>query len=201
VKKPIQLEINIVNEACQKVLVRPTSADANNEEYIANYISEKISKKILKWDSDGGGRLSLDNIEEDIMKVISGVRNYDGYSLAKDFDSICGYMPDEELVNILSSCEHYRYEAEKKLTSEWVAENNIVPKFSIGDKVSFYYDSGPRKSENKLHAGEIVTVNDQLANYTIFCEEMGHIRSGMGKTGTLGVIKHFEEVFPVEVSD
>lgn len=47
------------------------------------------------------------------------------------------------------------------------------------------------------HTYEITKVDEQLARYLLFSEELGHVRSG---PGTHGVYTNFEDVSPPERS-
>lgn len=58
------------------------------------------------------------------------------------------------------------------------------PTFAVGDKVKALY-------QRKTVEGEIARINAEKAEYTVFCESLGHVKTGCGING---LIVGFEKV-------
>ena len=74
------------------------------------------------WDSDQA---------EDIARVCCSA-HMDGYELAKELDSVCGWMPTAQDVETLDSFGSSVGEAHKQLCIEWARDNNVQPPLPIG---------------------------------------------------------------------
>ena len=165
---------------------------------IAGETAKSLLKQVLAWFSSAGcenadSEEDKAEILEQLTEAISDSMFYglDGYQIAKSLDDHSHWDVDSALVEICDNAFHHASGAVSKLTKAWKEKNNIVARFKVGDKVVV-----KRKHKDDVQ-GEIVTVYDDDAKYSVFCESLGHIRGGEGKCGTLGTIAFFEDVFPI----
>jgi len=106
---------------------------------------------------------------------------------AVDYDLYC---VDEDLTDVFENLWAVKDEILKREIVNWVKTDKIEPNFKIGDIVQFnQFDR--YLSANSLIKGEIVTIWEQTAQYTIYCEELGHVKTGSRRRGT---IKNYEDV-------
>jgi len=143
------------------------------DEKIISIAIKKMLPDIKKWSKE-------DDDEEDILKsLISNYSSFeDGYTFAKKLDENDSWESDTELVNILDDASNYVREVLIEEEKKWVIENEITPPYQIGDKVSFNY-------RKKDVIGEIVKIWHDTAKFTIYCESLGHVKSGCGTNGTI----------------
>jgi hypothetical protein len=132
----------------------------------------KLAPAVLKWLADD--TCTLDSVINDLQKAIR--YEADGYDVAKHLESE-GYTPDAELVEILNDVAHHKHQALYNLEKTWVAEQGLVGP-SVSTIVEF-------KHQGKTIQGE-VTENTPTGKSVVFCESLGHVRSGKGN-GTLGL--------------
>ncbi len=150
---------------------RPTLRDAA----VIDRAAEAMWPRIQAWD----GHDPLRDDKADLRKALRW--NTDGFKLARDLDAWC---PDAALVEILDGAAFALFDALNEETKAWVAANGIAASLPVGAKVSFV-DSG------KTQTGEVTRVHSDVAKYTVFCEALGHVRSG---TGTHGFVLAVEDV-------
>jgi hypothetical protein len=110
--------------------------------------------------------------------------NSDGYELARDLEKEMDVQSDSELVDDMNSISYHCHSCLRENVENWVKDCEITPKYSIGDEVSVWV-------KNVNYIGEISKIYERTAEYSIFIEELGHVREGVGTTGT---IKKFEEI-------
>ena len=172
----------------QMTFIKDPRPDKNNESVIKEAV-DMLYPDIAKWLVDGGDKVETEEEIESIKKdVVSSVKYsycslHDAYEICKHLDGY-GWVPDQELVDIMSNFSFKFESAYSKQLLKWIGENNIRPKFSVGDKVKFKVLGG-------IQGGEISKVYEDRAQYSIYCESLGHVKTG---TGTHGVILNFEDV-------
>ena len=160
-------------------LKRPGESSINFDEAY-----KEMAEEVMDWITDVD--VKIDDVINDLKQTfdVNEILNGDGYFLARELEAKCNYESDMELANILGVfsfiIRNHCSEAEKK----WVIDCEITPKYSVGDKVHV-------SRKNKIYEGEIVEIKNDMAQYTIFVEELGHVRSGVG---THGIIERFENV-------
>lgn len=134
---------------------------------------EKIADKIIKeYGNDFGTK-------EEIVRDLDSYYQpyYSTYKLAKDLDDYNSWEIDDDIIDTLSNLDSIFYELIQDATKKWIKENNIKPKFKIGDKVEF-------QQNNTKHTGEITKVNETEGKYHIFCEQI-HVKSGTGSYASI----------------
>lgn len=100
-----------------------------------------------------------------------------------------GWTVDDEMLEAVQgfSCE-LEFE---QLVKKWVEDFGVTAPLPVGEIVSFQHivvKTGWREV-----TGEIIRVDHETAVYTVFCEELGHIREGEG-CGTLGLCINAEKI-------
>jgi hypothetical protein len=149
-------------------------------------VAEELVPEVLEWlkgfDSDDPCFTDPEEMEHLKKQVTKAVERgfYDAFDTAK-YLSDNGWEADGELVDIFEGAEPKAYFHHEKLVMKWVASNEIKPEFAIGDKVTF--------NNGKMYQGEITEVRERTAQYTIFCEELGHKKPsnepGMRRLGSI----------------
>lgn len=74
------------------------------------------------WDADQAS---------DLARVCRGA-HMDGYELAKELDSVCGWMPTAQDVETLDNFGSEVREVHRKVCIAWALENNIQPPLPVG---------------------------------------------------------------------
>lgn len=168
---------------------RPTS---NTDEIVA-VVASRILPKILEWQDE-----EPEEDHEDEMarqeEILEELRNniddwHDGYQIARKLEDD-GWDPDSELVDILDNLPFYQVKAEA--VRNWIAENNIKPKLTVGTQVKTLASSGSKR----LVEGEIVDVRLDAGQYTVMVPSLGHVRSGLGTHGNCINWEDLEELNP-----
>jgi hypothetical protein len=162
---------------------RPTLYDQDISLIVSREIAENINKNGMGGD--------VGEMAEDIFDVISGSPYADGYVLAKTLED------DHHWDGVdLSLAEELDYASSilsgyvREKTALWVKQNDIRPKRGVGDIVEI-------KMQHKKYTGEIVKIDAEQAEYVVFVEECGHVKSGQG---TNGFIIKFEEIHDLAAS-
>jgi len=102
----------------------------------------------------------------------------DGYKAASELDRR-SWVPDSELVGILDGFSTYT--AQREAWRDWRANNTsdldpLAP--AVGDVVRV-------NIRGAVEAGEVVSVDDDVAQCTVFFPQMGHVREGIGTKGRI----------------
>lgn len=162
----------------------PKRPVADESEDIA--VAELLLPRVMEWMNRTGS-----NGEDDRDGVLAELTDalkweHDGYQLAADLDDV-GWEPDAELVAILNDAAFIRHSVRHKRVRQWVKDWDIKPAVLVGTKVHVRRGFG-------YVQGEVIATNAEDATYTVFCESLGHVRSG---DGTRGMIANFEDVTAV----
>jgi hypothetical protein len=153
--------------------------------------AEKLAVKVEKWeDEEDGGQKSTDEAEnatehETLVKALIDAMRYghdDGYELSEKLNTSLYINPDAQLVEILDDASHFKYNAYSVVLKKWVADNNIVCPFKLGDKV-IYYKKEYRFQTGEPLDGEITSIHADTATCTVFVESEGHVKQGVGSHG------------------
>jgi hypothetical protein len=145
---------------------------------------KRILPRVLAWIGGQPSSQDIDNITDDLVKSIR--YENETYDIMSGLDRDCGWVVNDELYDILNDVEEIKYFVWKEFIADWVLKNGIMPKHSIGDEVKY-------KSRKDLRPidGEIVKINNKLAEYTVYSSSLGHVRKG---NGTHGVVVEFESI-------
>jgi hypothetical protein len=158
---------------------RPSRTDFQ----VITVAAKALVSKVQNWCNDDA------STDDETLQHLMDALQYgdtDGYKLASRLEDRHGYDPDEELVDILSAASFKIYDAHKEAVRKWVAENNIQPQFAVGQIVKYKVNR-----YSKSQTGEITKIDTETAQYTIFDESAGHVRSGVG---TIGFVVPYEIV-------
>ena len=151
---------------------------------------------IRQWCINGG--MSTAEVDADRNDIVQDVRTAlahcsggdDGYELAKVLERSAGWSDaDSALVGVLDDVCSAVYTAHAAALGRWVAKFGVSPAFKVGDRVTVR-EGADRWNRTRLrgHVGEVVKVYADRAEYAVFCEELGHVREGSGRSGAPGVL-------------
>ena len=113
--------------------------------------------------------VTFEELEEDIRSIWQP--NTDGYTLCKDLEYLAKYRPNTEFVRVFH--EISAYQILKSVIRDWVAKEQPVPDYEVGDQVFVFF-------EEEMVTGELIRIDTISAEYHVFCEEKGHVRNGLG---------------------
>lgn len=174
----------------QRQLQLLTGLAPDRPKYIfGSYVAEtakKLLPQVIEWlgdDFDKDEPYLLTQLE----RCLDREREWDGYKLTKALD----WDGDRDLVEIMDAAGSYRNEAHRAAVKRWVCDYDIKPAFHAGDHVEIEH-------ERERISGEIVSVDLELATYTVHCSSLGHIKPNSDSTGTIGFIVSFESVQPLQ---
>jgi hypothetical protein len=155
---------------------RPNRTDPE----VLERLLDALMPRVIQWMKSAGD--DTDKFEKSYLKEIhddlrSAVRfDDDAYDIAKMLDNIHYWEVDHELLHLLEDVAYMRIKAHNSLIAEWVNHHGVTPKYSVGQRVTF-------KHRGKDQVGEVSKVEEQLAQYVVFCESLGHVRKGVGSHG------------------
>lgn len=145
--------------------------------------AERMCDRLMKW-----AAANEDEREQylgDLKEVLEGAAYRDGYELAKAFDRK-GYSADSELVDLMESSFFTIRTALAECMACWVVDNNVTPPYPLDAPVRV-------KHKGAIVEGTIVTIYDKMAECSVYCPSLGHVREG---TGTHGIIVQYEQLLP-----
>lgn len=170
---------------------RPSLTDDKYFELLA----DKLAPEVVKWFEQNGDVVDVSEVKEELTCVLSNVFiDCDGYKVAKELEQSFSYDADSELVAILSeNINFYSSDVLSQMTKKWAEDNNVKIELKIGDTVKVKCHS---RKNDKLEefVGEIVNVYEDSAKYSVYIEELGHVRRGIG---THGMIVNCEDVVKI----
>lgn len=91
---------------------------------------------------------------------------------------------DDELVKIMAQVAKKKTEVYHRLIKSWVKDNCVSTTKRVGDKIKFM-------REGALETGVISRIETDTAQYIVFCEHLGHVKSGLG---VQGIYVNYEDV-------
>jgi hypothetical protein len=96
------------------------------------------------------------------------------------------------LVDILSAVDTDAHAVYTEVVAEWVKSNGVRARRAIGDIV----DVRPRATDLELVQikGEIVSINEEQATYSVFVPGRGHVRTGPGTHAHILPFEEFHEL-------
>lgn len=147
-------------------------------------VLQAAAKELLAEFNKGTGEgLSEDDALYSIVEAITW--EDDGFRICRELENN-GWDCDAEMVDIMDNAAAYKYRHHRELLAEWVKENSITPPLCVSARVRFVH-----RGEQRV--GTIRSINADAAEYTVFCEELGHVREGLGTHGT---IVKYEDCWP-----
>ena len=156
-------------------------------------VVQKIMPEIIEWfeSFEEVSEEEIENIREQLVNILNNGYDKDGYEIAKELDSRYYWDSDAELVDILDDLTFLFHDVKSFLVKKWIKDNNISPKYQKGDKVIVDSSMLPRKDRKKeRYDGEINHIYED-GSYSIFIEDLGHVREG---SGTHGIILYWEKI-------
>ena len=138
---------------------RPTERDPR----IRNRAIEFIMPEIIKWFQ--GEFVIESEVTNQLLDATSW--NRDGYEIAKSLDTVHGWSPDSELVEILEGYWGALAHAEQKFVEEWVIANEIKLDLKVGDEVSISHPSLVKQYPGKW---TIHDLRPETAEYAVHAE-------------------------------
>lgn len=157
-----------------------------NSKEVGKLAAEMLLPEVIQWLKDDGDDRAEEERDQILDNLIDSMEyESDGFRIAEQLKSNHYWEPDARLVDILDG--NHKYDAHKDLVRKWVKENDIKPGLNLESKVTV-------NVKGKTVNGVIVRIDYDTAQYTVFCESLGHVREGVG---THGVIFPYEEVLEV----
>lgn len=146
---------------------------------------------VLKWlretnDIEDEFRDPSDSYLQQLREELTDACDYncDGYQFASNLERRFHWGVDSSLVELLEDSAALRMVTFNTLIKEWVFSNGILPQYSVGQRVKFM--------ARTVHVGNIVRVDIDHANYTIYCPELGHTKTP--QRNVIGSIINYEAV-------
>ncbi|MBK6616503.1 hypothetical protein [Ottowia sp.] len=91
---------------------------------------------------------------------------------------------DDETLEVLGDRSVHMLDAQRTAVAKWVSQRGVKPQRVMGSPVDLVH-------LGETVRGEIVSIDVEQAQYTVFCASLGHVRQGVG---THGLIVDFERV-------
>jgi len=158
-----------------------------NDKEVKLLVIEKIMPEILVWLNETAD--NDNNTEEITEQLLDAIGNQkDGYEMARDLERDECWDSNSGLVDILDGLDFHNIM--DKVTLLWIKDNDIKPLFKVGDKVQVNGKDVSGRASKKTYIGEITEIRP-AGTYTVYIEELGHVRKG---TGSHGNILNWEKV-------
>jgi len=150
---------------------------------ISKHVADILLPRVLLWLKEDPASDEVERIRDEVYNAIRRAPHGDSYRIANYLEERYYWSVDSDLVHIFEEVSFISFKKHDELVAAWVQESGVKPKFSVGAKVSF-------KDDGDTYSGEVTRVNARLGTYVVFCQDLGHVKSG---TGTLGVVLPFED--------
>ncbi len=142
---------------------------------------DKLIVSVMEWSRESGCEDEA-GVREDLAQHISAVS--DGYEFARNLERYNQWACHSQLVEILDDAPSFISAAHREIVRKWIEVYRVYPAHNPGDKITF-----------QGHPAEIAWSQCPHKHspgcYGIFCESMGHVRSG---NGTLNQIIAWEVI-------
>lgn len=157
-----------------------------SDEGLALQVAQKLLPRVRRWAEEQG-------TEEELQRELAAAIHrsaplFEPDEIAQYLEKRYLWASDETLVDILDAVDSEAHAVHTEAVAEWVKSNGIRARKAIGDIV----DVQPRATDPELVQlkGEIVSINEEQATYSVFVPGRGHVRTGLG---THAHILPFEE--------
>lgn len=159
---------------------RPTELMPSSKEYAIKAINGLLNR----WEKE-------DFVDEGLAQHIydNYLHCHNGYEIAKALDDDWGIQPDTDLCDALDGIHWVKTDCINEQTKEWVKLEQIDLRYKVGDTVQV--DIEFPDSDKGVHEGTIITVDKELAKYTVNFPSLGHVLIGQG---TRGRVLNYEDV-------
>ncbi len=135
---------------------------------------EKLLPEVLEWLKNGNGEQESVAVRRDLLDVFDPFE--DGYGLCSKLERYKHWDCDSELVGILDNLSWRHSDALREAEQRWVEETGQKPAKQVGDACTF-------SQRGASYVGEVTTIHP-YGYYVVYCEALGHVRSGIGTHGT-----------------
>lgn len=107
-----------------------------------------------------------------------------------------GYESDAQLVELVSQVIGNLYAVWQDAERAWVRDTGgPAREFAVGDRVTWHRI---RMKTAGTYTGDVVKIDTARAVYHVFCEELGHVRPGERRSGTLASVVNFEDAWAAQ---
>lgn len=140
---------------------------------------ESLMSKVVAWLKTNGTKdASINNefLNQVRLDMTSALATAPNAKLACEALADLGWKPNAALQLIMKDATYRRFEVHHRLVKTWVRQECIIPRYRVGAKVTFRLNGGTEQ-------GEVVSVETETAQYVVFCEHLGHVRTGLGNHG------------------
>lgn len=174
-------------------LAKPSRPRLNEEAVLRAAVDAEMDR-ILAWGENDYD--TKDEQRERVLRDFAAAMEFedDAYRVCRDLETK-GYDADSELVELVGEILSDRFRHLDNAERAWVSETSPEVKFKVGDRVSWHRRRGYKSG---TYTGEIVEVDATRARYHVFCAELGHVRPGSPKGGTLAAIVNAEDAWAAE---
>lgn len=157
---------------------RPSQFD----EPVTRTAALQLLPDVLRWmkNNSSPGDQEIDAGEEkDIVNDLVDAMSFDldSFEICKKLERNHYWGVDRDLIDVMDDAMFAIIKARDGAVKEWVTANGIKPELAIGTRVTF-------NAQFKQHTGEITKVDEVMAQYLVFCESRGDVRSGNGTHGS-----------------
>lgn len=167
----------------------PRARPTIHDETVLRAAVDRHMPEILAWcDEDDADDEERERIVQHFVSAMEGEN--DAYEVCRDLDLYHGYCPDRELVDLVDRVLRRRHDALDAAERAWVAEVQPAITFEVGDHVTWHRI---RMCKAGTYTGEVIKVDAERARLHVFCEELGHMRPGERRSGTLAAIVNIED--------
>ena len=151
------------------------------DETVLRKTAEELARRAIKECSG----LREEEFEEIVQDILVEVDSYSsGYQICRNLESAGWYFDGDDLVDVFGEMGVIRHRFHREAVKQWVIDAQIEPSFEVGAKVVFFH-----KDKREDVRGEIAKVERETGEYVVFCQSLGHVRTG---SGTHGLILPFE---------
>jgi hypothetical protein len=169
-----------------KKMKRPQRDDPKVIINVVKYILEDVKNYLEEY----GDILDEEELEATRIDLEDAFKRHiydDGYAVCKYLER-GSYEGSSELVEIFDKAFSMVYSFQQKEIINWVEDNKIKPKLSVGDEISFQ----KREYEKTIVNGKIIEIKEETAEYFIFSKELGHTE-GYGVTSSIYPIEYIDQ--------
>lgn len=161
------------------------------DEKVLELTLDSLMPKIVKYLQEEDTTIVEDkDYVEQLRRSLSRAIEHedDCYQICKnlDYDS---WVIDKGLRDVIDDVDRLRDAAYDVVIKNWIDENSITPKKSVGDVVKF-----KEQRSSKLTSGEITQIDLKRAKYLIYSQELGHVKKGCGTYGTFIPYEDIEDL-------
>lgn len=146
------------------------------DERVIRTAVEAIRESVVRF-LDGEHPDEIDSALDDIVSAADFTE--DTYQITRNLED-AGWYGGDALYELVDELPMHRLQAHRDAVRAWVKRTGQVPSHAVGDTVTFH-----SAFDRRDFTGEVVKVNPEEMTYTVFVEELGHVREGVGTHGRI----------------